>query len=45
MSSKKRGLGKGLEALLGANVVMRDVADSSPSGSRTEGDLRNLAQP
>ena len=42
MSSKKRGLGKGLEALLGANVVMRDVADSSSSGSRTEGELRNI---
>src|SRR5512139_4129583 len=43
MSSKKRGLGKGLEALLGANVVMRDEAGAPSSGSRVDGDLRNIA--
>ncbi|HEY0720332.1 MAG TPA: ParB/RepB/Spo0J family partition protein, partial [Gammaproteobacteria bacterium] len=42
MSTKKRGLGKGLEALLGASVAV-DSGSDTPAGSRADGDLRNLA--
>lgn len=43
MSSKKRGLGKGLEALLGANAATQTHSGESGSeNSSIDGDLRNL---
>ena len=42
MSSKKRGLGKGLEALLGASAVLRETEQGMSAGSRADGELCNL---
>lgn len=43
MATKKRGLGRGLDALLGGSVVVKDVAVSQSTSSGSSGDLRELA--
>ncbi|HEY0634760.1 MAG TPA: ParB/RepB/Spo0J family partition protein [Gammaproteobacteria bacterium] len=43
MSTKKRGLGKGLEALLGANAIINNASDTASGNHRAEGELRNIA--
>jgi len=40
MATKKRGLGRGLDALLGSNVAVKDTNTAQPS---TDGALRELA--
>ncbi len=42
MATKKRGLGKGLEALLGSSAAPRAAESAGGSGDAVDGDLRNL---
>lgn len=42
MAAKKRGLGKGLEALLGSSAATTHGSDADASESSTDGELRNI---